>query len=69
MREIEKTYKIVRIFKDSERKITITKGLTEKEAQDWCKNPETSSTTAIKPDAKFRTRKYGPWFDGYEEER
>lgn len=30
--------------------------------------PETSSKTATSAAARARTRAYGPWFDGYDEE-
>mgnify|MGYP001610610415 FL=1 len=59
-------YKIVRhYFKGGKR--TITTGLTLAEAQAHCHNPETSSKTATSSIAKARTRRMGPWFDGYEE--
>lgn len=44
------------------------RGLTLEEAQAWCKDPETSSRTAIAPAAKLHTKKYGQWFDGFTEE-
>ena len=59
-------YKIVRhYFKGGKR--TIMTGLTLAEAQAHCHNPETSSKTATSSIAKARTRRMGPWFDGYEE--
>ena len=59
-------YKIVRhYFKGGRR--TIATRLTLAEAQAHCHNPETSSKTATSYIAKRRTRKMGPWFDGYEE--
>ncbi len=63
-------YKIVRGYLDSNiPKRTIRTGLTLEEAQAHCHDPETSSRTCTKTEGKARTRKYGPWFDGYEEER
>jgi hypothetical protein len=60
-------YKIVRnYFHGSPR--TIAKGLTLEEAQAHCRNPETSSRTATSAAAKARTRKFGPWFDSYDEQ-
>ena len=62
------TYKIVRhYFKHGKR--TVKTGLTKEEAQKWCKNPETSSRTCTLRKAVRRTENYGPWFDGYTEEK
>ena len=63
-----KTYKIVRMFRYGGSKI-IKRGLTLKEAQAHCSDPETSSTTCKLPINRRLTRKAGPWFDGYEEEK
>lgn len=63
-------YKIVRIFLNRERAPhhrTIKTGLTLKEAQAHCRDPETSSKTCKKAVNRRRTEQYGPWFDGYEE--
>ncbi len=66
----KKTYKIVRMFaRDTSNNKTLATGLTLKEAQAHCKDPETSSSTARGLDQIFLTRSLGPWFDGYEEER
>jgi hypothetical protein len=67
-------YKIIRFFygyvpleAERRRPRTIKTGLTLKEAQEHCKNPETSSSTC-KLAANVRyTKTHGPWFDGYEE--
>ena len=62
------SYKIVRMFQDRDvRSRTIKTGLTLKEARKHCHDPETSSRTCTTATARARTRKYGPWFDGYEE--
>jgi hypothetical protein len=65
------TYKIVRnYFSDGRgRRRVVRRGLTEAEAQAHCQDPETSSRTAKGPVARRRTKKYGPWFDGYDLER
>lgn len=64
------TYKIVRMYFDSNRKTrTIVTGLSLEEAQAHCKDPETSATTARSAEGKRRTKRCGPWFDGYERER
>lgn len=68
-------YKIVRSFfrggsqgRDSRpTRRTIATGLTLEEAQAHCKNPETSSSTAVSAKARRYTRQHGQWFDGYEE--
>ena len=61
-------YKIVRMyFNDNYRRRTIKQGLTLEEAQAWCKDPETSSSTCTEKKGLKRTEKYGQWFDGYEE--
>lgn len=62
-------YKIKRFFQnDNIRPKTIRTGLTLEEAQAHCNDPETSSRTAKGAKAKARTKRYGPWFDGYTEE-
>lgn len=59
---------IVRMyFKDHPNKV-IKRGLTLEQAQAHCRNPETSSSTAVSATAIERTKEFGPWFDGYEEE-
>lgn len=63
------TYKIQRLyFNKPGYKRTLFTGLTEEQAQEWCRNPETSSSTATGSAAKARTRKMGPWFDSYTKE-
>lgn len=65
----EPTYKIIRFFRDSERRMTIKTGLTKALAQEHCNNPETSSSTCTSAEGKRRTRRSGPWFDGWAEEK
>jgi hypothetical protein len=63
------TYKIVRFYGDSTRsREVVTRGLTLEQAQEHCNDPETSSSTATSDAAVERTRLFGAWFDGYEEE-
>jgi len=63
-------YKIVRMFRDYHQpSLVIKRGLSLKEAQAHCRDPETSSSTCTRPEGKLLTKTKGPWFDGYEEER
>ncbi len=60
-------YKIVRMYFRGGRR-TIKSGLSLEQAQAWCSDPETSSSTCTKSKNIQRTMVRGPWFDGYEEE-
>ncbi len=63
------TYKIVRYYRTAHpNRRTIKRGLTFAQAQEHCRNPETSSSTATGKVAKARTRRVGDWFDGFVEE-
>lgn len=62
------TYKIIRGYKDSDKREVIDTGLTLDEAQAHCRDPETSSSTCKLPENVARTEQFGPWFDGYDEE-
>lgn len=63
------SYKIIRMyFNPKIPKRTIKRGLTWEQAQEHCKDPETSSSTCTKPHNKRRTQQLGAWFDGYTEE-
>lgn len=59
-------YKVVRKFFNGRSRV-IRRGLTLEEAQAHCSDPETSSTTARSRTGRARTRRYGRWFDCYEE--
>lgn len=61
------SYRIVRNYFNSYRKREMARYLTLEEAQAWCSDPETSSSTATGVAARARTRKLGPWFDSYME--
>lgn len=64
------TYKVIRFyFNNPGYRRTIRTGLTRAEAQAHCSDPDTSSTTCETPVGKARTRRLGPWFDGYEEDK
>lgn len=64
------SYAIVRNFFDRERaprRRVVKTVRTLEEAQAHCSDPETSSRTCTSRAGVERTRRYGPWFDGYEE--
>ncbi len=58
-------YKIVRMYFNGSKR-TISTGLTLQEAQEHCKSPESSSTTCTTVAGRARTKRMGPWFDGYQ---
>jgi len=60
-------YNIVRFYANSYRHRIIRERVTLEEAQRYCSDPETSSSTATSAAARRRTRRIGLWFDGYEE--
>ncbi len=63
-------YRVVRFyFNRPGTRRTILAGLTESEAQAHCADPNTSSTTCTTKVGRARTRRMGPWFDGYEIDR
>lgn len=63
------TYKIIRMyFSDDFATETLRTGLTLEEAQEWCSNPEGSSSTCTLAEGLRRTASRGPWFEGYEED-
>ena len=62
-------YKTVRYFFEGHPDKVIKRGLTLEEAQAWCKDPETSSSTAKGEAAHKILQKYGEWYDGYEEDK
>lgn len=59
-------YKIIRFYFNHYGGRTIRKNLTLEQAQAHCKDPESSSRTCTSGAGKARTRKFGPWFDGYD---
>ena len=61
------TYKIIRFYFDKSSEV-INTGLTLEEAQEWCRDPETSSRTCKSREGLERTAKHGNWFDGYDQE-
>lgn len=62
------SYKVIRMYESGRRSQVMARGMTLEEAQAWCNDPETSSSTATSAEAKRRTARYGRWFDGYTKE-
>jgi len=68
-------YNVIRFYRDARstphrpRRRTITRGVTLEQAQRHCQDPQTSSSTCTNASGKARTRRLGPWFDGYEAQR
>ena len=63
------TYRIIRLHKDDYKPRVLSRGLTLEEAQRWCRDPETSSSTCEGEAGKAYTEIHGAWFDAYEEDR
>lgn len=61
-------YKVIRFYfnRPGYRRVIIDR-CTLEEAQRHCSDPESSSRTATRSAARARTKRNGPWFDGYEE--
>lgn len=63
------TYRVIRFyFRDGIKPCIIKKGLSREEAQAHCHDPETSSSTCSDAENLAHTDKWGPWFDGWEDE-
>ena len=60
-------YKIVRFFFNTKVRRTVKIVPTQALAEEWCSDPETSSSTCKGVVGKRRTRERGPWFDGWRE--
>ena len=60
-------YRIVRNFQNGTKR-TVERGLSLDEAQRHCRDAQTSSKTCTDQAGKARTKRLGPWFDGYEAE-
>ena len=59
-------YRVVRFYFNRPRyRRTILDHVTLEQAQAHCQDPETSSRTCTLPANTRRTRRLGPWFDGY----
>lgn len=62
------TYKVVRFYQGDHPREVVETGLTLEEAQAHCKDPDSSSRTCTSKSGNARTRKFGDWFEGFEEE-
>ncbi len=65
-------YRVVRMYQNPNKPTRAVRGmggLYLSEVQAHCSDPETSSKTCTLPVNVRRTRLYGPWFDGYEEDK
>lgn len=65
--EEEQTYRIKRFHQRGGSEVIKT-GLTLDEAHEHCNDPETNSGTATSRMHVEYTKKFGPWFDGFEKE-
>ena len=61
-------YRIVRVFEDGHDRQVLRTGLTLEAAQEWCQDPETSSSTCTSQEGLKRLRDWGRWFDCHEED-
>ncbi len=61
-------FQIVRGYRDTESREIVEIELTLDEARAHCRDPETSSSTCKSPEGVARTKRHGPWFEGYERE-
>lgn len=63
------TYMVKRFYADLRVGSDVVEtGLSFQEARDYCDNPETSWKTCTSPEGEERTRKFGPWFCGFDQE-
>lgn len=63
------TYAVRRYFQDPDKSWEgVATGLTLREAQEHCRNPETSSKTCTTIEGRRRTEEFGAWFEGFTEE-
>lgn len=63
-------YKIVRMYADESLPTkTIRRGLSLQEAKKHCNDPETLSRTCTLPSNVAHTERFGPWFDGFDDDK
>ena len=66
--EPEATYAVLRFYANPHPAEPLATGLTLAEAQEWCRDPESSSQTATTAAGLTRTAELGDWFEGYQVE-
>lgn len=63
------TFRVIRMyFSDDFATEVVLTGLTQAQAQAYCQDPQTSSSTCTSPEAVERTALRGAWFCGWEED-
>jgi hypothetical protein len=62
------SYKIVLFYEGDHPTEKVRSGLTLEEAQAHCKDSNTTSRTCTTAAGRARTRKHGPWFEGFTKE-
>lgn len=60
-------YKIERYYEKHNATQFVEDGLTEDEAKEYCRSPESSSRTCKKPENKKFTKMFGKWIAGFVE--
>lgn len=62
-------YKVQRLyFHKPGKKVTLYDRLTLEEARTICRDPESSSRTAVSKAGRATTKRHGPWFNSYMEQ-
>lgn len=62
------SYEVVRFYESGRKPEVLATRMTLEEAQAWCRDKETSSSTCTTEEGIKRTRARGRWFDGFREE-
>jgi hypothetical protein len=65
------TYRLVRFYQRDPQDLTrevLAEGQTFDQVREHCNDPETASVTCTTDEGRERTRKCGPWFEGFERE-
>lgn len=62
----EQLYQVIRFYSDDRKSKVQKSNLTLKQAQEWCNDPETSSSTVS--ERRYRYGQGVEWFDGYNKQ-